>query len=183
MSALTLPAIQSDPSMRAVLSVLDRWDDLPVSAVLVWRMREDSNVDALRHIAKMLGVGHVDLSTGDPLVVLGQAVNLAKRRGTTFAIKEALRALGYASETVSLANKVAYLHDGSFDHDGLYIHGGDNHWAKPVITIELAAPLTLAQAQAAWRAIEGAQGGRDWPRLRLLVDDVTVAFYRERPEA
>lgn len=176
---LGLPAIDRDPSWAAVIGLLERWQALPVQKALVWHMPSADPV-TLAHLAHLLGVGDLDLSSGDPLVVLRNGVDLRKRRGTGKAIREGLRALGYEP---TLEKNVTWLHDGTFTHNGLYTHGSDQHWAIIVVTLDTVAPLTLTEAQLAWRAANREKSRRDWIRLRVRVGGVTVQFYRSMPEA
>lgn len=175
-----IPAIDRDPSWKAVIDLLDRWQELPVERVLAWHM-PSADVATLAHLAYMLGVGDVDLSIGDPLVVLRQAVDLRKRRGTGFALREGLKALGYAAESFTLTNKQAWLHDGTINRAGMYRYGGDNHWAIIVTTIELDAWPTLDQVKLAWRALARNKSRRDHLVLRLRFDGATIAIYRAEP--
>jgi hypothetical protein len=177
-----IPAIEQDPSWKVVVDlIMTRFRQLPVAKAVVWHM-PSADAATLAHLAQMLGVGDVDLSVGEPLDVLSGAVDLRKRRGTAYALRQALLALGY--DDILYSTNTVWLHDGTCLHDGLYTHGSDNHWAIVVVTLDLAAPLTLSQAQLVWRALDGWAGGaRDWPRLRVRVGGLTVQFYRDVPAA
>jgi len=182
MSVALPPLLAADPSWKAVCDLTERFGALAVPKVVVWHLGSaDSAV--LAHIAATLGLGAVDLSSGDPLVVLRDAVNVLRRRGTEYALRRALTALGLGE--VSFVVEPSWTHDGSFLHDGLYQYGAA-HWAVVIATIDRddATPLTSDEAVLAMRALAGAKSKRDRVHLRVRSDaEVTLQFFYEPDDA
>lgn len=183
---LGIPAIDNDPSLRAVVGVLDRWDDLPVKEVLVWRITEDSNADVLRHVAQMLGLGDVDLSIGNPVELLQRGRYLKRRRGTRGALLASLEAAGHPAESVELVRDTVWRHDGTIDRSGSgeYLYGGDGHWSVFVARVQLGAETawpTLDAMRSLWVAVNAAKSERDRAVVVVRRGTDLAGVYRDVP--
>lgn len=183
-----IPAIDNDPSLRAIAQVADeRFSALPVKEVLVWRVTEDSNADALKHIASALGLGDLSLDFGvgaDPLPVLRGGIYQKRRRGSKGVILKALEGAGIAPDQVTFLIGESWHHDGTITYSGTgeYTHGSDAHWAIVVTRVEVGAPLTLAQTQAVWSALDGSKSQRDHVTLVVRNGSTLYGVYRAFPE-
>lgn len=98
-----LPPPLRDERGRALLALLDRWDTLPLENLLVYRFDgvPASALEALAwqfHVLGDEGWALAESEAGQRELVR-RAIELHRRKGTPWAIREALRALGFV-ETV-----------------------------------------------------------------------------------
>lgn len=129
-----------------------------------WILLENNNADALYYLALQFGVGGLGgyrLADTDEKkrTIVRSALKLRRHHGTRYAIREALRAIGFQSiEIIEAAEHNAllpYKYDGTRIHDGSFTYGSLWHWGQfgvyilphadnPVITadnMELAREL------------------------------------------
>lgn len=78
---------------------------------------------------------------------LGSMYSLQSRRGTPWAVKEALRILGWPDAQI-LDNQTALLYDGTWDFNGFHYYGeGFGEWWEWGVELDLSAGGGLSQAQ------------------------------------
>lgn len=83
--------------------------------------------------------------------VVKSSIEVHRRKGTVWAIRRALVAVGFGDATL-IERFGRKFYDGAATHNGANDHGEPDHWAEYRVT--LARPLSIAQAQQARRVIE-----------------------------
>jgi len=99
-----LPAGIDDERSRALLKLIGRLDNLDLTTLLVYRI-DDLPEDALSLLAwqfNILGDDGWDLATTpeERRALIRRALDLHRHRGTPWAIREAVKALGYADAEI-----------------------------------------------------------------------------------
>jgi hypothetical protein len=176
---LTLPAGIDDATTRALLKVLERWDDLPIERVLVW-MVDHVVESALPHIAEMLGVNGPEFAAGPPRAFLRKAIELRRRRGTVGALEEVLATLGYTSIEIKEGGD-QQRYDGAIRYDGVHRYGSDTHWAIFLLYVDVTTGLSADEVRKLWDAAWKWRPKSRHPRL-VIRQGAVETWFRDRSE-
>lgn len=135
---LKAPEGIDDERSRAFATLLEeRLGGIPIERVLVWHT--DTVVEsALAHLAELLDVDMVAHGVDQTRVLLEQAVERIKRRGTPSAVEETVAALGF--ETSTMVEHPVILRDGSIRRDGAHVHGYDGQWPVFQMFVDAGVP-------------------------------------------
>lgn len=138
---LSVPAGVDDPTTRALVQLAEeRLGGVPIERVLVWHT--DTVVEAaLAHLAELLDIDMATHGVEQTRVLLEQAVDRLRRRGTPSAVEETLEALGLAGAVTEEDTEL--FRDGSIVRDGSHVHGYDGQWAVFWVKVEgTTAPVS-----------------------------------------
>lgn len=176
---LTLPAGIDDVSTRALLKVLERWDDMPIEVVLVWLV-DHVVADALPFIAEQLGVSGPEFDAGTPRAFLRKAIERRRLRGTVGTLEDVLDTLGYEDHEIKEGGD-QQLYDGTLTYDGVHTYGSDTHWAIFIVFVDITGALTQAEGRKLWDAAWKWRPKTRQPRLVIRQGDVET-WFRSRDE-
>ncbi|MDD2870137.1 phage tail protein [Neomegalonema sp.] len=145
-----LPAGIDDERSRALLRLIGRLDDLDLATLLIYRL-DDLPEEALPLLAwqfDLLGSAGWDLAATpeERRAFIRRSLDLHRRRGTPWAIREAIKAVGYAGADI-LEGPPGVLHDGGQAHDASGDHGGGFRWATFSVLVELGETKGLSTAR------------------------------------
>lgn len=145
-----LPPGIRDERFRAFLALLDRWDELPLLPLLANRV-DSVPPELLYPLAWQFGVTGVagwDLADTDAKrrELIRRAVELHRRRGTPWAIREAFRAVGFPNlridEYYGRARRNAV-----FSRNGQVNRGPGGAWAYFTLVVTTNPPSSPIDAQ------------------------------------
>ncbi len=151
-----IPAGIDDERSRALVKLIGRLGDLDLTKLLIYRV-DELQEDALHllgwqfHIMGAEGWDLVD-TPEERRALIKRAIDLHRHRGTPWAIREAIKSLGYADAEIVEGLDVA-LYDGDRNHSGAETYGGGTRWAMFRVLLDL-----------------GEDKGVDATRIRQLVD-------------
>lgn len=160
---LTLTAAINDPSLRAVHQVIaERFGALPIERVLVWHLAS-TQPDAVPFVAELLGLVGPEFrgGGGPPRELVARGVELRRRKGTVWALREVMRGLGYG-EIEHVRGSIVRC-DGTIDCDGERLCGGDGNPGLAMVYVTVPAPLSVDQAQVLWDVAAA------WKRLTVHI--------------
>lgn len=173
-----LPAGIRDERTRALLELLDRVDDLDLARLLVYRIA-DVDASALPHLGwqfHVMGIEGWDACQTDEerRALLLRAIELHRFKGTPWAVKEAIKAVGYLSAEIEEGRPVI-LYDGARTHSGAEDFGGGSRWALFKVLLDLGEGkgLTAGQVSRIQDLIEAYKNARS--HLRELVFRSTIS--------
>lgn len=130
-------AIANIPHMAGLVNVAgSRFDAVPLQDMLIFII-DTVPAEALPYIAaqfNVLGIKGWLLANTEQKKrdLIKRAIELHRRKGTPWAIKNALASVGYP--TVVIVEGVGLNYDGSFDYDGSQNYGG-GYWANFLVRI------------------------------------------------
>lgn len=161
-----------DERAERLLQLLERWDELPIEQVLVYRV-DQAELDLLRQLAwqlHVMGVEGWDITDtrAQRRELVRRAMLLHARKGTPWAIKAALKDAGYGGATIE--ERLPLLrHDASANYTGVRTHGGGSHWARFRVRLDLGEQrgITSETTGLAIRLIEA------WKNARSHLEDLT----------
>jgi len=134
-------ALTKYPHLAAFDTLIgNRMAAVEVEALLVYLV-DLVNEDALYFLAEQFDVlgnkgWNAATTVTERRALIKRAIELHRYKGTAWAIKEALRTIGF--DTVTVTERImpfAKYHDGSWVHDGEWNHGA-GHWAYFSVTID-----------------------------------------------
>lgn len=145
-----LPAGIDDERSRALLKLIGRLDTLDLTTLLVYRI-DDLPEDALSLLAwqfNILGDDGWDLATTpeERRALIRRALDLHRHRGTPWAIREAVKALGYADAEIVEGLPIA-LYDGDKTYSAVETYGGGTRWALFRVLLDLGENKGVDAAQ------------------------------------
>lgn len=145
-----LPAGIDDARSRALLKLIGRLDNLDLTALLVYRI-DDLPEEALRLLAwqfNIMGDDGWDLASSpeERRALIRRALDLHRHRGTPWAIREAVRALGYANAEIVEGLPIA-LYDGDKTYSAVETYGGGTRWALFRVLLDLGETKGVDAAQ------------------------------------
>lgn len=167
MSGVPVPAGIDDESFRALAELLEaRFGSIPIERVLVWHL--DSVVAAaLPELANAFGVNGPEFGAGPPRTFLRQAVALRRKRGTGGALRVVLAAIGHEDIELIERTSATFLYDGTWKYDGTITYGGDSHWARYIVRIDVAEMPSVVQLALLWDVVAKWKPKTRWPILIL----------------
>lgn len=126
------PGIRDERSV-AVLALLERWDALDRSQLMVYRIASITAA-ALPFLGwqfDVMGLKGWDAAATEVnrRVLLARAVELKRHLGTPWAVKEALRRVGFTDVDLE-ENVTAARYDGQLTHNGLRRYESGDAWAR-----------------------------------------------------
>lgn len=147
--------LASGISQKEHLSVFDkiasqRFSALEIEKVLVYVI-DTVDADALYWLAEqfdLLGYKGWKLAKteADKRALIKRAILLHRYKGTPYAIKEALKSIGFDNTVIQ--EHVNYLYDSSIDHTGANTYGGDE-WATFRVIFDLGNDKGISSEQTA----------------------------------
>lgn len=110
--------------------------------------------------------------------MVDRSLLLHRRKGTPWAVSEALRALGYADATISEGGGIC-RYDGEISHNGADTYAAGNRWALFDVEVDLgesegisvAAVQRLRTAVEAWKNVRSHLRAVSW---RATMEDATA---------
>jgi P2-related tail formation protein len=179
MSKLSVPGGIDDLSTRALVGLLDRWDDLPLANILTLRTASVP-ASALPHLAWQFGLEELGFLGGPPRTFVERAVALVRRFGTWGALRQALSAIGY--DVTQLREGAQLSYDGSATYSGLpWRYGADSHYAKYWLLVTTTDAIATERVREVWDLAEQiAPKSRELALLMNLHDSGTE-IYTARP--
>lgn len=123
------------PHLKVYADVIDeRFNAIEIDRVLVYLV-DIVDESALYHLASQFDVlGYkgwfLANSEADRRELIKKAIYLHRYKGTPFAVKEAIKSLGFA-DAIIYERITGYTkqYDGEIYHNGIYNYGGNYHWA------------------------------------------------------
>lgn len=145
-----LPAGIDDERSRALLKLIGRLDNLDLTTLLVYRI-DDLPEDALHLLAwqfNIMGSDGWDLASTpeERRQLIRRALDLHRHRGTPWAIREAVKALGYADAEIVEGLPIA-LYDGDKTHSAVETYGGGTRWALFRVLLDLGENKGVSATQ------------------------------------
>lgn len=158
MSEVLVPAGIDDVSMRALTEIIgERFAALPIERVLVWHVNSTQE-DALPSVAELLGLNGPEFKgAGPPRELMNEGVDLRRRKGTPWALREVLRRLDYGE--VELVEDTVLHYDGAVSYGGERRYGADAHWSVFLVFADVLAPLSLDAKRVLWDVINAWRRG------------------------
>lgn len=155
-----IPAGIDDERTRALVRLIGRQGDLDLTKLLIYRVDElqDDALHLLGWQFHVMGAEGWDLA-GTPeerRALIKRAIELHRYTGTPWAIREAVKSLGYADAEIIEGLPVT-LYDGERNHSGAESYGGGVRWAMFRVLLDL-----------------GEDKGVDATRIRQLVDLIEI---------
>jgi len=133
-----IPPGIDDARTRRLLALMDRWDDLPIETILVWRL-DTASEDLLRQLAwgfHIMGLEGWDLavSEAEQRELVRRALQLHRYRGTPWSIRFGLDAINLGDLDIVEARTAA----AQLDEAGIFAAKGPaelaadwfDHWAE-----------------------------------------------------
>lgn len=147
--SLLPPPLATDLSMRALEAVQSRMSDIPLAQGIVYDF-ENVDASALAHLGEqfhVMGAEGWRLATTDEQkrALLARAVALHRHKGTPWAIREALKAVGF--NDLEIAERLPSNHyDGSLAFSGSDVYAAYG-WAQFRVTADAGddQPITAEQ--------------------------------------
>jgi len=179
-SIVIASALVKYPHIMAIHNIIrDRLNDIPLSAVLVYII-DYVAADALPVLAEQFNVlgykGYFLATTeAEKRAIIKSAIDLQRWKGTPWAIKEALRAFGYADVTIEEGTGIGIKYDGTYTHNGSQTYGGSYHWANFDVIFNAAdypSGFTAADTEAIYQIINEYKNVRS--NLRELRIEATI---------
>lgn len=135
-----IPAGIDDDRSRALMRLIGRQGDLDLTKLLIYRV-DELQEDALYLLAwqfHILGAKGWDLTetATERRTLIKRAIDLHRHAGTPWAIREAIKALGYADAEIFEGMPVA-LYDGGRNHSAADTYGGGVRWAMFRVQLDL----------------------------------------------
>lgn len=157
-----LPPGIRDAGNLAINDLLDRIGNLDITPLLIYKI-DDVIAAALPFLAEQFHVGGWEgwltaTTETEKRELIRQAIELHRKKGTPWAVKEAIKAVGYAD--VELEEGLPLIrHDGEYLYGGDGDYGGGARWALFRAIIDLgenkgvaAEDLTMLRGMiAAWK--------------------------------
>lgn len=140
------PSLASDERSIVIDKLTKRFSRLDRSKLILY-LFDQTEQSAIIHLAEQLslfGDGWEMAESEDAQRnLLKSAIQIHKRKGTPWAIREVFRALGLG-EIELIEGTGSILYDGIARYDGTYYYGDDEKWATYVV--RLNQPVTRDQA-------------------------------------
>ncbi|CAA9377452.1 MAG: FIG00698670: hypothetical protein [uncultured Gemmatimonadetes bacterium] len=173
-----LPPGIRDDRFRALLALLDRWDEIDLLVLLANRV-DSAPPELLYPLAWQFGVTGVagwDLADTEDnrRELIRRAIELHRRKGTPWAIREALRAVGFPEvEIVEGYGRNQF--DGTHLYDADITYAAEAVWAN--FAVVLGAPtdglaIDLARRELLRGIVE------NWKNARSRLVEVRYSTYR-----
>lgn len=179
MSKLAVPGGIDDASVRALVGLLDRLDDLPLANILTLRTASVPE-SALPHLIWQFGLEELGFLGGPPRTFVQRAIDLLRRFGTWGAMRQALSALGY--DVIAWQEGAKLLYDGSATYSGLpWRYGADSHWAKYWLFVTTSAAMTTPRVRELWDLAEKIAPRTRELAILLNIHDSGTEIYTSRP--
>lgn len=143
-----IPDSIKDASSLAFNELVERLGTLDITPVLIY-MIDNVASSALPHLAEQFHVSGDEgwLLAGteaDRRTLIKRAIELHRHKGTPWAVKEAIRALGYLD--VALQERLpVVVYDGQAAYSGSEDFGGGTQWALFDVLIDIGESKTLTQ--------------------------------------
>ena len=143
-----IPDSIKDPSSLAFNELIERLGTLDITPVLIY-MIDNVASSALPHLAEQFHVSSDEGwllagSESDRRTLIKRAIELHRHKGTPWAVKEVIRALGYLD--VALQERLpVVVYDGQAAYSGSEDFGGGTQWALFDVLIDIGESKTLTQ--------------------------------------
>lgn len=191
------PGIRDQRSL-AFNELIHRLGSLDLTPLLLYLV-DQAEATALPHLAEQFSVMGYDgwlLTTNDDerRELIKKAIELHRHKGTPWAVKEAIKAVGYADVEIKEHFPKRY-HDGSFNHDRSDFYGIPGaQWAlfRVIVDLGLDKGLTQAASDLIRGGVHAYKNQRSWVqhigfRTRLtdqveLRDDFTLKANHQAQE-
>lgn len=149
------PSLASDERSIVIDKLTRRFSRLDRSKLILY-LFDQTEQSAIIHLAEQLSLFGDGWEMAESEEVqrnlLKSAIQIHKRKGTPWAIREVFRALGLG-EIELIEGTGNIFHDGKAWHDGTYFHGDDDKWATYVV--RLNQPITRDQAASIREILSG----------------------------
>lgn len=155
MANLLASGIKNIPHLAAFSQVAEvRMAALEVEAVLVYLIDivDASALETLAAQLDILGIkGYgVAQTEAQKRAILKSAIELHRYKGTPWAIKEALRKLGYLVTSIVERLGTLRTYNGVYEHNGVITYSGyDGHWTRFRVNFDPTQLLTLTPTELA----------------------------------
>lgn len=138
---------------RGISGAAKRLSDIPVPIHLLWRP-EDCQAALLPWLAWALSVDEWDDAWDETTQrdVIAESVDLHRRKGTPWAVKQALIAMGYAD--VEILEGSTYRYDGTYVYDSTITYGNDIGPYRFDVLLNIGHDPTPAEQAEITRRIE-----------------------------
>lgn len=157
----------------------DRFAAIPLEVILVYLI-DIVQADALPVLGQQFDVmgykGWLLAATeAEKRDLIKKAIELHRRKGTPWAVKEAIKRFGY--DNVQIDERLDDLlnyYNGARNYDGTHIYGGDFHWAYFRVIVDIsniATPVNSATAGVLVKLIYEYKPVRSW------LYDLTFGIY------
>lgn len=147
-----LPAGIDDERARTLLKLVGRFDTLDLTTLLVYRIDDlpDGALSLLAWQFNVMGDDGWDLASTpeERRALIRRALDLHRHRGTPWAIREAIKALGYADAEIVEGLPIA-LYDGDKTYSAVETYGGGTRWAMFRVLLDLGEAKGVSAAQVA----------------------------------
>lgn len=137
--------ISSVAHLVAFVTVAEqRYFDIDLSKILIYLV-DNAPAEVLPYLADQFDVlgykGWLFADTEEKRrALLKKAIVLHKKKGTPWAIREALKAIGYVdAEIIEGAGGITY--DGTVNYDGTQDYGGGSSWANFIVRVTVDESL------------------------------------------
>lgn len=159
----------------------DRFANLNIEAVLIYLI-DLVDADALPSLGLQFDVmgykGWLLASTeAEKRDLIKKAIELHRRKGTPWAVKEAIKRFGFPDVVVEeRLTDLVNLYDGTTSYDGTTVYGGDYHWAYFRVLIDINGTLTditTVQIDTIIALINEYKNVRSWLHTLVLSLDFT----------
>lgn len=138
-----------DVSTEAFNDLIDRLGTLDLTPLLVYII-SNVNASALPHLAEQFHVSGNEgwalaTTNAEKRALIKRAIELHRYKGTPWAVKEAIKAVGYADAEI-VERLPSVKHDGLYTYSGTEDYMGGLRWALFRVLLDIGESKSLARA-------------------------------------
>ena len=174
-----IPAGIKDENSEVFNELIDRLGTIDITPVIIYLIDEVEST-ALPHLAEQFHVGGLEgwnlcETDEEKRTLIKKAIDLHRYKGTPWAIKEALKAVGYQDAEIQEGIAGVY-YDGTLSYDGYEVYRGDvNTWAIFRVLLDIGENKSLTQVQVS-RIIDLV---KEFKNVRSHLRDVCFKYNQE----
>ena len=143
-----------DEMLKIFEPLFKKWiDDVNMSPFMVY-MIDAVDASALPFLAEQFNVESYrgwDLTSteAERRELIKTAIQIQKKIGTQYSIKQALRAIGFTDVIITEGVGIPNYYDGTYDFSGaIYYDGGTSDvWVNFIVTISVTDPMAIPNSQ------------------------------------
>ncbi len=162
-----------DASTLALNKLIDRLGSVPLDQLLVYLV-DNADSSALPHLAEQFHITGLEgwaLCNNDSerRALIKRAIQLHRRKGTPWAVKEGLKSVGFGGATLT-ERLPALTYNGTESFTGLKVYGADG-WARFTVRLDLGENRGVSATETALiRAVVN-----EWKNERSHLGAITFA--------